>query len=107
MCSVTEQSMPSYVLTVYYLIISDQFLNYRELITLKISDMKLWNLLCWKKTKRIPLNSFRVKVTNDWRYIFVIFIYHRMDEIEGGIWLSFDGSEGLQRAIVLFGIDIF
>ena len=41
MCYVTEQNMPSYVLTVYYLINSDQFLNDRELITLKISDMKL------------------------------------------------------------------
>ena len=55
MCSVTEQSMPSFVLTDYYLINSDQLLNYRELITLKISDMKLWNLLWWKKKLSVSL----------------------------------------------------
>ena len=33
-----------------------------------------------KKTKCVPLTSFRVKFTNDQRYIFVIFTHQRMNE---------------------------
>ena len=49
--------------------------------TLKISDMKPWNLLFWKKLS-VPVTSFRVKVTNDWRYIFVILAHQKMNEYE-------------------------
>ena len=62
-----------------------------------------------KETKCIPLILFPVKVTNDWWYIFVIFTHQRMNEYEWiwmNIWLNSDASEGVQRAITLFRVDM-
>ena len=41
---------------------------------LSLSKFQIWNLeiSSFEKTKYVPLTSFRVKLTNDWRYIFVI-----------------------------------
>ena len=51
---------------------------------LPLSQFQIWDLeiSSFEKTKYVPLTSFRVKVTNDWRYIFVIFTHQGMNEYE-------------------------
>ena len=49
MCSVTEQSMPSYVLTAYYLINSDQFLIIGNL---SLSKFQIWNFEIFSDEKK-------------------------------------------------------